>query len=276
MQMCPPADKVRASPFIKWAGGKKLLLPKILPHVPESYEVYHEPFMGGAALFFSLAPSRAYLADMNLKLIRTFRAVRDDVEAVISLLDLHEISREKYYEVRSSIPQSDVEEAVKFIYLNKTCWNGLYRENRKGEFNVPFGLRDKQKSPVVTEPDKLRRASEALQSCFIEHKSFTESLALPDSGDFVYLDPPYTVSHNNNGFIEYNSSIFSWEDQEKLCQMAHNLRDKGCRVLISNADHEAIRDLYSDFEIIVIERSSTIASKKDKRKRVTELIIKSY
>lgn len=263
-------------PFLKWAGGKKLLLPKILPHMPTRYKIYHEPFMGGAALFFASQPQQAQLSDLNYKLVSTFIGVRDNVEEIIEQLDQIPIDEETYYRIRSRAPKSLVEEAAKFIYLNKACWNGLYRENKKGEFNVPFGLRDKQKSLVVTEPEKLRRASKVLQNKIITHQDFKSAMELPKEGDFVYLDPPYTVSHNHNGFIEYNAAIFSWEDQVALAEIAKDLRIKGVKILISNADHTSIRKLYEDFDLITISRSSTIASNKKNRRKVTELLIKGF
>lgn len=266
----------RAAPFIKWAGGKNLLLPQITPYLPKTYSRYHEPFMGSAALFFYLNPESAILSDLNQKLVSTFCGVRDNPEEIIAILDDIPINKEKYYEVRSSSPKNNIEEAAKFIYLNKTCRNGLYRENRKGEFNVPFGRRDKQSSPVVTEPEKIRSASRVLKNASIMRGDFKSCIDRAEKGDLFYFDPPYTVSHNNNGFIEYNASIFSWEDQERLACIAQELISGGCKVIISNADHKAIHDLYRNFEIKIIERNSTIASNKANRRKVTEVLIGNF
>ena len=262
-------------PFLKWAGGKKYLLPKILPHLPATFRNYHEPFMGGAALFFALGPQRACLSDVNAHLVDTFVTARDQVEDLILILDRMPIEERFYYEVRASRPADILERAARFIYLNKTCWNGLYRENSKGDFNVPFGQRAKHASLVVCEPEKLRAASKRLQGVNIRKAHFRHAALQASAGDLVYFDPPYTVSHNNNGFIEYNASIFSWQDQQRLAGIAKDLRRKGCHVVISNADHEAIRTLYKDFNQTQITRSSTIASNKVNRKLVTELVISS-
>ena len=224
-------------------------------------------------MFFALGPQKAFLYDLNPHLVETFCIVRDRVEDLIHLLDELPIEEKVYYSIRESRPTQPIDRAVRFIYLNKTCWNGLYRENKSGNFNVPFGLRDKQPSLVVTEPIKLRSASIRLQNVYIEAESFRSSTVTARAGDFVYFDPPYTVSHNENGFIEYNSSIFSWEDQQELSKLARKLRKRGCFVMISNANHQSIKSLYKDFKCIEIERSSTIANNKNNRKRITELVV---
>uniref|UniRef100_UPI0025833783 DNA adenine methylase n=1 Tax=uncultured Deinococcus sp. TaxID=158789 RepID=UPI0025833783 len=265
------------SPFLRWAGGKKLLLPKLMPFVPEQFDHYYEPFMGGAALFFALGPKKATLSDINPHLSETFSVVRDNVEDVIAGLSELKIDKAAYYQIRADRPHTPLQRAIRFIYLNKTCWNGLYRENSKGEFNVPFGVRAKHASTdIICEPQKLRAASQRLQGVNLKVATFADSVADAKSGDFVYFDPPYTVSHNENGFIEYNASIFSWSDQQNLATIARDLMKRGCHVVISNADHKAIHELYADFRREKIERSSTIANNKSNRRTVTELVITNY
>jgi DNA adenine methylase len=269
MPVSPP------EPFVKWAGGKRLLADQILAELPRPHDSrYFEPFLGGGAVFFRLGPGRAILSDFNEDLVDAFKAVREDVEKVISALRGLTYGEDEYYRIRAARPRSLAEKAARFIYLNKTCFNGLYRVNLDGQFNVPFGRHPK--ALVICDEDQLRSASRALQVAVLRHGDFGKFLRLAREGDVAYLDPPYTTAHSNNGFIEYNARIFSWADQARLARHAHILTGRGVRLLISNADHPSIRALYSDtsrFRVIQIRRPSTVAGKAAHRKAATELLI---
>lgn len=265
--------KTKAEPFLKWAGGKRLLLKQILPHIPEttSKQKYFEPFLGGGAIFFATSPSRGVLSDSNDRLIETYLAVRDDVEAVIERLRTFPYSEASYYKIRDSKPRTAAGHAARFIYLNKTCFNGLYRENLEGEFNVPFGRHGSR--PLTCDRDQLRRASVALRKVKLTEGDFEDVVSSARSGDVVYFDPPYVVSHTDNGFVEYNARIFSWKDQERLASLARSLAQIGVRVAISNADHSSIRALYSGFRVERVVRWSTMAASKKKRFVTSELLL---
>jgi DNA adenine methylase len=267
-----------AEPFLKWAGGKRALLAQIRPLVPvlRSDRRYFEPFVGGGSLFFALSPRRATLADVNEDLIATFASVRADVDGVIRRLRALKYEEEAYYRVRASRPRSDVGRAARFIYLNKTCFNGLYRVNKKGEFNVPFG--DHGPSLLLCDDHQLRRAARALQRARLRCQDFETTVSDAQKGDVVYFDPPYTVAHTDNGFIEYNADVFAWSDQRRLARTAAALVDSGVNVVVSNADHASILRLYDTrrrFILHRIARHSTIGASNDRRFPTTELVLVS-
>ena len=259
-------------PFLKWAGGKRWLFERGLAVSLESYVRHIEPFLGGGAAFFAVQPRRALLSDVNPELINLYEQVRDHPEEIASGLEelqsLH--SKDFYYEMRRKRPESSLERAIRTIYLNRTCWNGLYRVNRKGEFNVPIGT----KSSVVLDTDDFKRASELLNSAVIKTCDFEETIQQASEGDLVFIDPPYTVKHNVNGFVKYNEAIFTWSDQVRLRDCARDAALRGATVIITNADHSSIRDLYSFANRIEsIERSSVISGVASARARTTELMI---
>ena len=267
-----------AEPFLKWAGGKRRLLPLILPHLPplEEGSCYFEPFLGGGAVFFSIAPRLALLSDSNRELIDTFVTVRDEADAVIRILAGFRNNEPEFYRIRASTPRTSYGRAARFIYLNKLCFNGLYRVNNKGEFNVPYGRHPE--AVVYCDKQQLMAASEALAGTTILVSDFEDAIFGASSGDVVYFDPPYTTAHIDNGFIEYNARVFSWEDQERLANVAHALIENGVRVVVSNADHPSIRRLYprsKGFEAHRIARSSTIAGSSKARATTTELVFTS-
>ncbi|MEJ7901546.1 MAG: Dam family site-specific DNA-(adenine-N6)-methyltransferase, partial [Thermomicrobiales bacterium] len=203
----------KPEPFLKWAGGKRKLVARLAPYLksPQSEYSYFEPFLGGGAAFFHLEPQSAFLSDVNEELIETYIAVRDEVESVIDYLSGLVYKKEDYYQIRSARPTTTAERAARFIYLNKTCFNGLYRVNLKGEFNVPFGRH--KPSVEICNKTQLYAASKALSLASLRAGDFQDVLTHAQSGDVVYLDPPYTTTHSNNGFIEYNAKVFSWDDQ---------------------------------------------------------------
>ena len=264
---------VKAKPFLKWAGGKRALLPEIKKRMPDDCGKYFEPFVGGGALFFSKLPDSAVLSDKNKELINCYRQVKDALDEVIDLLKLMKYNKDEYDKIKLSISTDPVERAARFIYLNRCCWNGLWRVNSKGEFNVPFGKYD---DPTIYDEKVLTSASLALQSTELLTGDFVSKSRNAKSDDFVYFDPPYTVKHGNNDFRAYNEKIFSWKDQERLARQAKKLAEKGVNVMISNAKAREIRDLYEGFTIDEVSRTSTISGEKKGRGLVKEFIITSY
>jgi DNA adenine methylase len=265
---------MRVKPFLKWAGGKRLLLGEILPLAEiASTGRYFEPFLGSGALFFALEPENAYLSDANAELIEVFAAVKDDVEGVIGRLARMVPSEERYYEIRRSRPRSATGKAARFIYLNKTCFNGLYRVNKDGEFNVPYGRHSAQLA--VCDREQLRAASAALAAAELHSGDFAEACAVAQETDFVYFDPPYTTAHKNNGFVEYNAKVFSWRDQQRLAETVRELVHRGVNVMVSNADHPSITRLYGrvpGVRFIKIDRWNTMAGDARKRFFGSELV----
>lgn len=270
------STKISPRPFLKWAGGKTQLLEQYQPYFPVSLKSYSEPFLGGAALFFHLQPKQAFLSDINAELINAYCCVKNDVEALIMLLQEHQLkhSKDYYYQMRAGGGGSNLERAARFIYLNKTCFNGLYRENSKGQFNVPVG---RYKNPSICNADLLRSASAALQFAQIEVKSFEAVLEhAKDSGDFVYFDPPYHPISNTSNFTSYSRFSFSENDQIRLRDTFDILANRGVKVMLSNSDSPLIKELYQDFKIHFISAARSINSNTKKRGKITELLITSY
>src|SRR5207253_4334393 len=214
--------------------------------VPARFRTYHEPFLGGGAVFFALQPKSAFLSDVNEELTNAYRVVKGDVEKLISVLKeaSGEVTEDDYYEVRSQDPDSldPVDRAARFIFLNKTCYNGLYRVNRDGKFNVPFG---RYKAPRICDAEGLRLASEVMQHAIVKTRDFRDAFELVEPNDFVYLDPPYVPVSKTWNFTEYTSNSFTWDDREALAEAALKLRDEvRCFVLISNSYQRNIKSLY--------------------------------
>lgn len=201
--------------------------------------------------------------------MRTYNAVKASPDEVFAQISRWTVDKESYYEVRRLEADTDVVAAAQFIYLNKTGWNGLYRVNRQGKFNVPYGL---PKSSNVTPLATLQAASAALQHASISHGDFENSLSSAVAGDLVFVDPPYVTSHNNNGFIEYNEKLFSWDDQVRLAALCTRLAEAGVHIIATNAAHDAVRALYRDFRVTEFSRYSTLAGKSENRRTVSELI----
>jgi len=262
------------NPFLKWAGGKRWLATSAFNIFPKKYGRYIEPFLGGGAVFFKALPQNALLSDLNSDLTCTYQAIQTDWKAVQEKLEIHHQnhSNDYYYETRDKVTHELFAKAARFIYLNRTCWNGLYRVNQKGEFNVPRG----SKNTVIFDPEEFRYVSEKLKNSVILNQDFEASVSTAKAGDFLYLDPPYTVNHNLNGFLKYNEKIFSWNDQVRLRDAAVEASKRGAMITISNANHESIWELYKGFfEIQVIERMSVISGKVSGRGNTSELLIKS-
>lgn len=264
-------------PFLKWAGGKGRVLQQYIPFFPERYATYHEPFLGGGAIFFHLQPAQAVLTDINPELVNVYRCIRDEVETVIELLQLHKQhhSPDYYYQMRAGIGATDAERAARLIYLNKTCFNGLYRENSKGQFNVPIG---RYKNPRICDPDLLCAASQALQPAVIAPPQPFETILVraTSSEDLVYFDPPYHPISPTSNFTAYNRFAFNAEDQVRLRDVFVALAQRGVAVMLSNSDCPFIRDLYQGFAIHTIRAARAINSNASKRGKITELLITSY
>ena len=262
-------------PFLRWAGGKRWLTCSAPTIFPTEFGRYIEPFLGSAAVFFYLRPAGALLADSNRDLIVTYRAVRDRPRLVRRYLLEHQRrhSESHYYRIRETVPQSPYRRAARFIYLNRTCWNALYRVNRHGRFNVPMGDRD----AVVLPTDDFAATSYALQDAEILHADFRDVISRAGANDFVFADPPYTVKHNDNGFLRYNERIFSWDDQVSLRDALVAAGLRGAHVLTTNADHPSVRQLYADaFRVVQLSRRSLIAATASNRVKTTELVMYNY
>lgn len=259
-------------PFLKWAGGKRWLSDRIVDLANPISGKYIEPFLGSGAVYFALKPAKALLSDLNADLINAYSAIKNDHHKVSSLLKLHQArhSKEYYYVIRRYRPRCEYRKAARFIYLNRTCWNGLYRVNLEGQFNVPIGT----KSTVLMPTDDWSSLAVRLNSVQIICGDFEDSINKAREGDLIFADPPYTVKHNFNGFIKYNDSLFSWNDQVRLRDSLVRAKRRGARVIVTNANHESIRDLYrSDFELEPVARESVLAGSPAHRGRFEELLI---
>jgi DNA adenine methylase len=262
-------------PFLKWAGGKSKLIQQYIPYIPKEFNTYYEPFLGGGALFFHLLPKSAVLTDINPELINVYRCVKDKTEPLIALLAEHQQNHNQhyYYQVRQYSYETDVERAARVIYLNKTCFNGLYRENSKGKFNVPIG---QYKNPKICHPDLLYAASTALQSAEIDARGFAEVMNYAKSNDLVYFDPPYYPISNTSNFTAYSRYSFSKDDQITLRDVFAELASRGVKVMLSNSDCDLIRSLYTEFNIHHISAARAINSNAKKRGKIAELLVTSY
>jgi len=265
------ATTTSVKPFLRWAGGKQWLAHKLARLIPVHDHTYYEPFLGGGSLFFAACPNRAILGDINERLIGTYQILRDRPKDLILILSQWENDEETYYKVRTTEYKDDLWQAAQFIYLNKTCWNGLYRVNRQGGFNVPFGYNNRK----VFDGTHLLEASEVLQNAKVIYCDFEQLLKTATAGDFVYLDPPYTVLHSRNGFRQYNEKLFSWQDQVRLADTARELAHRGCLVVISNADNEEVLSLYPDFLYQKVSRHSVLAANPKWRQKTSEALLVS-
>lgn len=256
-------------PLLKWAGGKRRLLPQILPYLPKTEGRYYEPFFGGGALFFSLQPTSALLSDSNSELINAYLQVRDNLGAVVRNLRRLQNTKADYYRIRASSPRTPAGQAARLIYLCTLSFNGIYRQNLNGEFNVPYG---KKRHISPCDLPKLSATSEALKGRDIQPLDFEEAVCTAKRGDVAFFDPPYTVAHGDNGFIKYNAKIFSWADQVRLAKIASRLKRVGVIVVVSNADHPSIRQLYPSFDCRIINRHSVMAATSRFRRPVRECL----
>lgn len=252
-------SEVAIKPFLKWAGGKTQLIPELSKYIPTSFNKYIEPFIGGGAFFFYLNPEKAIISDSNEELITTYKAVRDNVEEIIEILDGYKNEETFFYKIRALNPSklSNAERAARLIYLNKTCFNGLYRVNKKGEFNVPYGKRNGE----FLNQEQLRDSSEFLQNAKILHSDYLATLKkYAKEGDFIFLDPPYYPVGKYSDFKRYTKEFFYHDDHVILKEEFDRLVKMGCHVLLTNSDHPVVMELYKDYEIKVIETKRLISS----------------
>ncbi|MDQ5951169.1 MAG: adenine methylase [Patescibacteria group bacterium] len=278
--------KQKARPFVKWAGGKTRVVPLMLDFFPEEFNRYYEPFLGGGALYFSISPQNGCLNDINCVLIEAYLHIRDDLEGIIK--DLNKIQRiyysldgiesksKFYYEQRekfNSLNKTSLHRSALFIFLNKTGYNGMYRENASGKFNIPFGKRLK---PIICDSDNLTQVSNVLKQIDIKCGSYDKALKEAKSGDFIYFDPPYEPLNRTSSFTEYQAGGFVQDDQRKLSKVFKKLSDKGCKVMMSNSTADLVYELYDEYFINKISVSRGINATKSKRDKIEELIITNY
>jgi DNA adenine methylase len=261
-------------PFLKWAGGKGQLLSELRALVPALGGRYFEPFLGGGALFFDLLPKRGFLSDVNSEIVECYATVRDRVDELIRSLKKHRYDAEHYYEVRDTDPAelTPVERAARTIFLNKTGFNGLYRVNRSGKFNVPFGRYSK---PLICDEDNLRACSAALAKVDLSTCDFEESASRAKRGDFVYFDPPYVPLSRTATFTAYARGGFGPGEQKRLADLFDRLARRGVNVLLSNSDVPEIRKLYGAHRIDVVKAARSINSKGTRRGPVSEVLVTS-
>ena len=275
---------LKGKPFVKWAGGKRQIMPEIKKYLPEDYKTYYEPFVGGGAVFFELAPKKAVLNDYNKELMNVFECIKDEVkfEKMCNELNHHETnhSEDYYYEIRDKDRDkskfnklADYKRAARTIYLNKACFNGLYRVNSKNEFNVPFGKKNKVNT---YEGQNLGIVHCILNFNDIELMScdFEDSVKKAKKGDFIYLDPPY--DSDTTTFNDYTENGFGKEEQKRLAEVFKNLDKRGCYVMLSNHNTKLINELYKDFNKHVIKAQRNINANGQKRGKIEEVIITNY
>lgn len=266
-------------PIVKWVGGKRQLMFELLKNMPKNYNRYFEPFIGGGALFFELQPDNAYISDMNEELINLYQVVRDNVDELINDLQKHDISKEYFMEIRNIDRTeeyqnwSDIKKASRFIYLNRTCFNGMYRVNSKGEFNVPFGH---YKNPRILDENNLINCSHLLQRTEIKQADFSEILKKVKKGDFVYFDPPYVPLSETSSFTSYTKDGFDIDMQFKLRDVCDELDFMGVKFLLSNSDTKLVNELYENYNIKKVFASRQINANADGRGKITEVLVRNY
>ena len=278
--------KERPKPFVKWVGGKRQLLKQFKElglYPPEDFNpntaTYFEPFVGGGAVFFDLFPQKAVLFDLNSELITTYNVIKNDVENLIKSLKKHKYSKEYFLKVRAKNPKrlSDINIASRFIYLNRTGFNGLYRVNRNNEFNVPFGS---YKNPLICNEENLRKIHNVLQKIDILNEDYKEVLNMAKKGDFIYLDPPYYPINKTSSFTSYTSNNFLEKEQEELKDVFVKLHRRGCFVMLSNSDTPFINELYSGLgrkvKINKIKATRIINSNAKKIGKINEVLVINY
>ena len=259
-------------PFVKWAGGKRQLLTAILERIPRDFGTYHEPFLGGGAVFFALSPAKAYLSDSNERLVRTYKGIKEHVEDVIDLLGSYKNNRRFFIQMRQQDidRKSDAEVAAWFIFLNKTGFNGLYRVNSKNQFNVPFS---DNKRAQFCDDDNLRACARALVNTTIEHEDYSAVLKRAKRNDLVYFDPPYIPISTTSYFTSYTASGFVEKDQIALRNLALKLKEKGVHVLVSNSPPAARLYGTENFSLSQVFAARSVNSRADRRGKIAELLI---
>jgi DNA adenine methylase len=273
------ASTINCHPFLKWAGGKRQLLSHLLARVPEKFGSYHEPFVGGGALFFALQPKRAYLSDTNRELVNCYRVIQDSVGPLIEDLKKHVYDQEYFYKVRDIDRNSEyekwnrIEKASRLIFLNRTCYNGLYRVNSRGFFNTPFG---RYTDPKIVDEPNLRACHKVLKDAKIVCESYLNVELIVKKGDFVYFDPPYFPVSATSSFASYSSDGFTADNHRELRDLCKRLDRKGVRFMLTNSSTPFVRELYADFKVEAVEANRAINSKGARRGKIHELIVTNY
>ena len=260
-------------PFLKWAGGKSHLLPQLRSLVLKQYDKYIEPFLGGGALFLDLRPNHAVISDLNSELINCYIVVRDAPYELLEQLKGIPVNSKTYYRIRKRDPKklNDIERAARLVYLNKTCYNGLYRVNKRGQFNTPYGKNDNAR---VYTPKNILRASKALRIADILQGDFEPILLnYASCGDFIYLDPPYPPTARYSDFTRYTSNFFYKKDHLRLAKVVEELDNRNCRFALSNAKHPLVLKIYSKYKKIEVKAPRYISSRGDGRGNVSEILI---
>ena len=259
-------------PFLKWPGGKRWLAPFIKELLEGTdFSSYHEPFLGSGSIFFNLLPLNSYLSDINSDLINTYKQVKERPEIILSRLRKIKADKDTYLRWRKRNPKNETSRAVRFLYLNRNAFAGLYRVNKEGKFNVPYGG-DSRDHSVLWRENLILSASAALKNAKIQCQDFSVSLEKAHNGSLVYCDPTYTVMHNNNGFKRYNENNFKWEDQERLALACLQANERGATIIISNAFHNDIQQLYPSAKLYTVKRHSNLCPDSSKRKTVQESV----
>jgi DNA adenine methylase len=280
-----PNNNLNLRPFLKWAGGKRQLLSVLRQHIPQNFgsQTYFEPFVGAGAFLFDLQPQKAIINDTNQELINCYQTIKDHPDQLIEITTEYQknISKDHYYQLRELDRQLDfaqlskVERAARIIYLNKTCFNGLFRVNSRGQFNVPYG---DNKKPIIADAVNIRAISKYLNECKVEitNQDFEEATTKAKKGDFIYFDPPYDPLSNSSSFTNYSLKGFGKNEQQRLKNVANNLIDRGCKVLLSNSSTDFIKELYNDkkyYACIEVKASRSINSVGTSRGKINEVII---
>ena len=266
----------KISPFLKWPGGKQWFANHYLEIIPAEYNNYYEPFLGGGSFFFALRPEKAVISDINSELINLYIVMRDKPHELKKLMNQHQCAhcQTYYYQVRESSYDTESEKAARFLYLNRTCFNGMYRVNKEGKFNVPIGT----KNNCIYDIDLFDEYAQILKAANIFTDDFEKTIAKAQKGDLIFADPPYAVQKKQDGFIKYNDQLFTWNDQERLFICLNEAKKRGAIIVLTNVNCEEIREMYisGGFFIKDIKRASTIAGDVTKRGVITELLITSY
>lgn len=259
-----------AQPFLRWAGGKRWLKKEITELISISnYNNYYEPFIGGGAILFHLKPQISFISDSNKELIETYLAIKEEPITVIKKLKEFKKDKQSYYEIRSKIIHDKFDKAAKFIFLNQMSFNGIYRVNANGGYNVPYGNREKHEFDF----ENILLVSDFLKNVIIQHCDFEEALKNVKKGDLVFLDPPYTIAHNLNGFVQYNQKIFSLEDQYRLSEAINKIKEAEAFYVLTNAAHTKVKEIFNKNDTIKeISRASVVGGKNSARGQYSEYL----
>lgn len=260
----------QAKPFLRWAGGKRWLLKHLETIIDiEKYNAYHEPFIGGGSVFFKFSPKTSFISDSNEWLIETYNSIKENPNEIIKHLEKFPKEKEEYYKIRGRNYSNQFKSSAQFIYLNQMSFNGIFRVNLSGKYNVPYGNR----SQYNFDCENIISVSSALQNTQIIHSDFSNTIDNVSEGDLVFLDPPYTITHNLNGFVQYNQKIFSLEDQYKLAEMIQEIKNRNAFYILTNAAHEKVKEIFDDTDALLeISRASVIGGKGAKRGKYSEYL----